>query len=154
MTQIVIIAGRKRLSSSLEALRTWGEGRKRWDFRNPTTGWCLLSTYEMSSFGRLSPYRMSLCVCVYAGPCVSLVQLFVTPWTVAHQAPPSMGFSRQECWSGLPFPSPGDHPDPGIQPGSHALNKKDFSQPDIEERLGTTGIPEGDGLWILIKALF
>ena len=41
--------------------------------------------------------------------------------TVAYQAPPSMGFSRQECWSGLPFPSPGDFPDPGIEPRSPAL---------------------------------
>ena len=40
---------------------------------------------------------------------------------VAHQAPPSMGFSRQEYWSGLPFPSPGDLPDPGIKPGSPAF---------------------------------
>ena len=45
-------------------------------------------------------------------------RLFATPWTVAYQAPPSMGFSRQEYWSGLPFPSPGDLPDPGIKPGS------------------------------------
>ena len=45
----------------------------------------------------------------------------VTPWTVAYQVPPSMGFSRQECWSGLPFPSPGDLPDPGIEPGSPTL---------------------------------
>ena len=44
------------------------------------------------------------------------VQLFATPWTVARQAPPSMGFSRQDSWSGLPFPSPGDLPDPGIEP--------------------------------------
>ena len=44
------------------------------------------------------------------------VQLFETPWTVAHQAPPSMGFSSQEYWSGLPFPSPGDLPDPGNEP--------------------------------------
>ena len=43
------------------------------------------------------------------------------PWTVAHQAPPSMGFSRQEYWSGLPFPSPGDLPDPGIKPRSPTL---------------------------------
>ena len=43
------------------------------------------------------------------------------PWTVAHQAPPSMGFSRQEYWSGLPFPSPGDFPDPGIEPRSPTL---------------------------------
>ena len=52
---------------------------------------------------------------------LSRVQLFATPWTVAHQAPPSMGFSRQECWSGLPFPSPGDLPNPGIEPTSPAL---------------------------------
>ena len=44
-----------------------------------------------------------------------------TPWTVAYQAPPSMGFSRQEYWSGLPFPSPGDLPDPGIKPRSPAF---------------------------------
>ena len=44
-----------------------------------------------------------------------------TPGTVARQAPPSMGFSRQEYWSGLPFPSPGDLPDPGIKPRSPAL---------------------------------
>ena len=47
--------------------------------------------------------------------------LFATPWTVVYQAPPSMGFSRQECWSGLTFPSPGDLPDPGIEPRSPAL---------------------------------
>ena len=52
---------------------------------------------------------------------LSRVQLFVTPWTVAHQAPPSMGFSRQEYWSGLPFPSPGDLSDAGIEPGSPAF---------------------------------
>ena len=44
---------------------------------------------------------------------LSRVQLFATSWTVANQAPPSMGFSRQEYWSGLPFPSPEDLPDPG-----------------------------------------
>ena len=49
------------------------------------------------------------------------VRLFVTPWTVAYEAPPSMGFSRQEYWSGLPFPSPGDLPHPGIEPWSSAL---------------------------------
>ena len=47
---------------------------------------------------------------------LSHVQLSVIPWAVAHQAPPSMGFSRQEYWSGLPFPSLGDLPDPGIEP--------------------------------------
>jgi len=49
------------------------------------------------------------------------VRLFATPWTVAYHASPSMGFSRQDYWSGLPFPSPGDLPDAGIKPGSPAL---------------------------------
>ena len=52
---------------------------------------------------------------------LSCVRLFATPWTVAHQAPPSMGFSRQEYWIGVPFPSPGHLPDPGIEPRSPAL---------------------------------
>ena len=49
------------------------------------------------------------------------VRLFVTLWAVAHQAPPSMGFYKQEDWSGLPFPTPGDLPDPGFEPGSPTL---------------------------------
>ena len=52
---------------------------------------------------------------------LSCVRLFVTPWTVAHQAPPSMEFSRQEYWSGVPFPSPEDLPNPGIEPGPPIL---------------------------------
>ena len=52
---------------------------------------------------------------------LSHVPLFANPWTVAYHDPPSMGFSRQECWSGLPFPFPGDLPDPGIEPGSPTL---------------------------------
>ena len=52
---------------------------------------------------------------------LSLVRFFVTPWTAAYQAPPSMGFSRQAYWSGLPFPSPGDLPDPGTEPRSPTL---------------------------------
>ena len=53
----------------------------------------------------------SVCVLTH----FSHVQLFATPWTVARQAPLSMGFSRREYWSGLPFPPPGDRPDPGIE---------------------------------------
>ena len=49
---------------------------------------------------------------------LSCAQLFATPWTVAHQAPLSVGFSRQEDWNGLPCPPPGDLPDPGIEPAS------------------------------------
>ena len=52
---------------------------------------------------------------------LSHVQLFGTSWTVAHQAPLSMEFSRQEYWSALLFPSPGDLPNPGIEPGFPAL---------------------------------
>ena len=52
----------------------------------------------------------------------SRVHLFATPWTVAHQASLSMGFPRQEYWSGFPFPSPGHLPNPGIKPKSPALH--------------------------------
>ena len=55
-----------------------------------------------------------LCACCY----FSCVQLFVTLWTLVHQAPLSMGFSRQEYWSGLPYPPPGDLPNPRIEPAS------------------------------------
>ena len=58
-----------------------------------------------------------MCVCQL----LSRVQLFATPWTAARQAPLSIGFSRQEYWSGVPFPSPGDLPNPGIEPRSPAL---------------------------------
>ena len=58
---------------------------------------------------------------------LSHVQLFATPWTVAHQAPLSMEFSRQEYWSGLPFPPIGDLPDPGIKSESPAVAGRFFS---------------------------
>ena len=58
------------------------------------------------------------CLCCVLGP-FSRAQLFVTPWTVAHQAHLSKGFSRQEYWSGLPCPPPGDLPNPGIKPEFH-----------------------------------
>ena len=58
----------------------------------------------------------SLCVCMLSH--FSCVRLFATPWTVVREAPLSMGFPRQESWSGLPFPSPGDLPHPGIEPRS------------------------------------
>ena len=54
-----------------------------------------------------------MCACVLSHS--SCVRLFATPWTIAHQAPPSMGFFRQEYWSGLPCPPPGELPDPGIE---------------------------------------
>ena len=57
----------------------------------------------------------------YVCSMLSCVQLFAIPWTIAHQVPLSMGFSRQEYWSALPFPSPGDIPDPEIEPLSPTL---------------------------------
>ena len=70
---------------------------------------------------------------------LSCVQLFATPWTIAHQVPPSMGFSRQGYWSGLPFPSPEDLPDPGIKPESPALQADALpSEPPGKPPLGDT----------------
>ena len=66
---------------------------------------------------------------------LSRVRLFATPGTVAHQAPLSMGFSRQEYWSGLPLPPPGDLPDPGIEPVS-------LASPALAGGFLTTGPPE------------
>ena len=68
---------------------------------------------------------------------LSHVQLFVTPWTVSYQAPLSMGFSRQWYWIGLPFLSPGDLPDPGIEPGSPTL-QADTLPSDPPGKHGTT----------------
>ena len=65
-----------------------------------------------------------VCVCVCA---LSHVQLFVIPWTVARQAPLSMGFCRQEYWIWLSFPSPEDLPNPGIEPRSPALAGRFFT---------------------------
>ena len=73
------------------------------------------------------------------------VRLFVTPWIVAYQAPPAMEFSMQEYWSGLPFPSPGDLPDPGIEPRSPALQVDALpSEPP--------GKPLGQRAWIQTPA--
>ena len=65
--------------------------------------------------------KFVVCIFFLTVKLLSRVRLFATPWTVAYQVPPSMGFSRHEYWSGLPFPSPGNLPYPGIEPGSPAL---------------------------------
>ena len=67
---------------------------------------------------------------------LSRVQLFVTPWTVAYQAPQSMECSRHEYWSGLPFPSPVDLPDPGIKPRSPTLQAQTLYCLSCESRSG------------------
>ena len=67
---------------------------------------------------------------------LSCVRLFATPWTVAHQASLSMGFSGQEYWSGYPFSSQGDFPNPGIEPGSPALQADSLpSEPQGKPKL-------------------
>ena len=63
---------------------------------------------------------------------LNCVQLFATPWTIAHQVPLSMEFSRQEYQSGLSFPSPGDLPNPGTEPGSPTLQADSLSEPNID----------------------
>ena len=67
------------------------------------------------------PLCVCVCVCVCVCESLSRVRLFAAPWTIACWSPPSVGFSRQECWSGLSFPSPGDLPEPGTEPWSPAL---------------------------------
>ena len=81
----------------------------------------------MKFIGRIECLYQRIClpqflvhVCMYA-KLLSRVRLFATAWTVVHQAPLSMGFSRQQYWHGLPFPSPGDLPDPAIESRSPAL---------------------------------
>ena len=74
---------------------------------------------------------------------LSCVWLFVTPWTVAYQAPPSVEFSRQEYWSGLPFPSPGNLPNPGIEPRSPAFQADALtSEPPGKPIMRNTGLEE------------
>ena len=85
--------------------------------------------------------NLHIAICLHA--CISHVQLFVTLWTVALQAPLSMGFSRQEHWSGLSCPLPGDLPNPGIEPRSPVL------QPDslLSE---PPGMPHGRCIYLNI----
>ena len=78
---------------------------------------CLLTGIQRNSSDGGKFTRAGVCVLSH----FSCAQLFETPWTVAHQAPLSLGFSRQEYRGGLPFPSPGDLPNPGIEPGSPTL---------------------------------
>ena len=98
---------RHRLDSCVRKI-PW---RKKWQ---PTRVFLPRKSHEQRNFGNCS----SLYVCMLSHFC--RVQLFATLWTVAHQAPLSMGFSRQEYWSGLLCPPPGDLPDQGIESWSPA----------------------------------
>ena len=79
---------------------------------------CILTHIGTSYF---SLQTILFCTTNGSGLVTKLCPTLATPWTVACQAPLSMRFSRQEYWSGLPFPSPRDLPDPGMKPGSPAL---------------------------------
>ena len=72
--------------------------------------------------------------------CFNRVQLFATQWTIVCQALPSMGFSRQEYWSGLPFPSPWDLPDPGTEPRSPSLQADTLTSELPGKHLGSQGL--------------
>ena len=87
------------------------------------------------------------CVCMLS--CFSHVQLFPNPWTVAHQAPLSMGFSGQEYWSGLPCSPPGDLPHPGIKPWSSALQANSLPYEPPGKPKGRVGPPQlqMEGAW-------
>ena len=105
-----------------------------------TATWHVCSILE--DFSLITVYP-DVCVCALS---LSHVWLFATPWTVAHQPPLFKGFPRQEYLSGLPFPSPGDLPDPGIEPKPPALQADSLpSEPPGKLRL-----------WVLVtvKSLF
>ena len=100
------------------SIRRKGEKHKAFPLRRGVMQARPLSSLFQQRTGSPCQHNQTLKVKVKS---LSRVRLFATPWTVAHQAPPSMGFSRQEYWSGLPFPSPEDLPNPGIEPGSLPL---------------------------------
>ena len=99
---------------------------------------------EISSMGcnqHKAPIVIMLrCIMCLHAKSLSRVQLFVTPCTVPHQAPLSMGFSRKEYWSGLPCPPPGDFPNPGIEPASPTLQVAALP-------LSHWGSPDASGTW-------
>ena len=85
---------------------------------------------------------------------LSRVQLFATPWTIAYQTLLSMGFSRQEYWNALPFPSPGDIPNPGIEPESPALQADALTSELPGKHLYKTRIQKDIHTCMLTAALF
>ena len=123
---------------------TWPSRFKTSHLKAPMGAWNAILKMIMSDVIMIMKYHSNLtsvqhfaggvamCVCMCS--IVKLCQLFATPWTVALQAPLSMGFSRQEYWGGLPFPPPGDLPSPGIEPVSPAA-------PILSGRFSTTEPP-------------
>ena len=103
---------------------------------------CLGAQTPLPEVSRSSGAPVNGCQSSAQGVCESLncVHLFANPWTVAHQAPLSMEFSRQEYWSGLPCPSPGGLPDPGIEPRSPAWQADSLTR-KILQALFITWLP-------------
>ena len=110
----VFLPGKSHGWWSLAGYSPWG--RKSWTQLSDSTATTYNSNFMLFTSEHVDLYSLKVKVKL-----LSRVQLFATPWTVAYQAPPSMGFSRQEYCSGLPFPSPGELPNPRIEPGSPAL---------------------------------
>ena len=106
----------------------------------------------LMQFGRTVRYDSSFCYWSFVLSRFSRVQLCATLWTVTHQAPLSMGFFRQEYQSGLPCPSPGDLPDPGIKPGSPALQADSLPSEPLGKSTwlsinGRNSLPIAQGMW-------
>ena len=114
-------------SSSILLEYPWWVMERGWEIERPgsTSNSGLLSTV-LSSQTLVSDAALAHISPSYGGSVAKLCVTLVTAWTIACQAPLSMGFSRQEYWSGLPFPSLGDLPHPGIEPGSPALQADSF----------------------------
>ena len=79
--------------------------------------WCVSPALGETRVGCICSWGITCCELTYGGLFAQSCPTLATPWTIAHQPPLSKGFPRQEYWSRLPFPSPGDLPDPGINPG-------------------------------------
>ena len=97
--------------------------------------WCRVSSFRAFLTLVVFLFNFCVCVCVCVWKSLSHFWLFTTPWTVAHQTPLFMEFSRQEYWSGMPFPSPGDLPDPGIKPKSPAFGAVSLPPEPLEKPL-------------------
>ena len=134
---------------------------------NPRRGWCKflihsqlvrgtgdnLDFQPVSEAGSLGDWALHLWNLMLSLGMLNSVQLFASPWTTAHQAPLSMEFFRQEYWRGLPLPSPGDLPNPGIKPTSPALQAASYhlSQYRIELKCRKHSWCQRTAWWYRVK---
>ena len=113
------IGNKEKSTSALLAVWPWEAAHPLWTSNESLIKWRI--TFRILSNPLSLKGYLSVKECLLKVKSLSHVRLFATPWTVAHQDPVSMGFFRQEYWSGLPFPSPGDLPYPGIELRSPVL---------------------------------